>query len=97
MRDFGERIRKLRKEKGLTIYELALKLGISRNTLTMWERGEKEPYAIEVIRELANVLEVPMINLLAGENKIELENNPVIKNLNERLSRLERIFSNYME
>ena len=33
MEKFGERIRELRKERGLTVYELATQLGISRNTL----------------------------------------------------------------
>lgn len=43
MGKFGEKIRELRKERGITVYEMATRLGVSRNTLTNWERGEKEP------------------------------------------------------
>lgn len=36
MENFGEKIRELRKERGITSYEIVTKLGISRNTLTNW-------------------------------------------------------------
>ena len=58
MEKFGERIRELRKERGLTVYELATQLGISRNTLTTWELGEKEPHAIELLRPAMKSQEV---------------------------------------
>ena len=64
MKKFGERIRELRKNRGLTIYELAMRLEISQNTLTIWERGEKET---------------------------RIEDNPIIKSLDERVARLEKI------
>ena len=91
MEKFGERIRKLRQERGLTTHEMAEKLGISRNTLTNWERGIKEPHAVEILEEMAEILEVPLKILLSGEKEISVENNPVIKNLSERVSRLEQI------
>ena len=89
MEKFGERIRELRKSRGLTIYELAMRLGISRNTLTLWERGEKEPCGITLLEDMADVLQVSLRNLLAGENEIRIEND--LKSLNERVTRLERI------
>ena len=89
MEKFGERIRELRKSRGLTIYELAMRLGISRNTLTSWERGEKEPCGITLLEDMADVLQVSLRNLLAGENEIRIEND--LKSLNERVTRLERI------
>lgn len=67
MEKFGERIRKLRKNRGLTIYELAMRLGISRNTLTLWEREEKEPYGITLLEDMADVLQVSLKSLLAGK------------------------------
>jgi len=81
MEKFGERIRKLRQERGLTTHEMAEKLGISRNTLTNWERGTKEIYGIKLLEEMAEILEVPLKILLSGEKEISVENNPVIKNL----------------
>lgn len=89
MEKFGERIRNLRKSRGMTIYELAMRLGISRNTLTLWERGEREPYGITLLEDMAQILQVPLRNLLAGENEMRIEDN--LKSLNERVARLEQI------
>lgn len=95
MEKFGERIRELRKERGLTVYELANRLGISRNTLTTWELGEKEPHALEILREMAKILRVPLKSLLAGENEESIENN-LIK-LNERVTRLEQVCKKFLK
>ena len=89
MEKFGERIRELRKNRGLTICELAMRLVISRNTLTSWERGEKEPCGIILLEDMADVLQVSLKNLLAGENEMRIEDT--LNNLNERVTRLERI------
>lgn len=95
MEKFGERIRELRKNRGLTIYELAMRLGISRNTLTLWERGEKEPCGITLLEDMADVLQVSLRNLLAGENEIRVEND--LKSLNEQVTRLERIMRTHVK
>ena len=89
MEKFGERIRELRKNRGLTICELAMRLGISRNTLTSWERGEKEPCGMTLLEDIADVLQVLLKNLLAGENEMRIEDD--LKSLNERVARLEQI------
>ena len=89
MEKFGERIRELRKNRGLTIYELAMRPGISRNTLTSWEYGKKEPCGITLLEDMADVLQVSLKNLLAGEKEIRIEDT--LNNLNERVTRLERI------
>ena len=91
MEHFGERIRELRKERGIPVYVMAERLGISRNTLINWERGEKEPHAMEILTNMAEILEVPLKKLLAGKNEFDIESNPVIKNLTARVSRLEKI------
>ena len=91
MENFGERIRELRKERGITNYEMAERLGISRNTLTNWERGTKEPHSVEILEEMAKVLNVPLEILLVDKKTVNLENNPAIISLNERITRLESI------
>ena len=91
MIEFGERLRELRKERGITGYEMAAKLGISRNTLSSWERGDREPHAIELLEEMAKILKVSLRMLIEGKREERIENNPVIKNLNERVTRLEKI------
>lgn len=97
MEKFGERIRKLRKNRGLTIYELAMRLGISRNTLTLWERGEKEPYGITLLEDMADVLQVSLKSLLAGERETRIEDDPIIKSLNERVTKLEQALRIYVK
>ena len=94
MESFGERIRELRKERGITNYEMAMRLGISRNTLTNWERGEKEPHSVEILEEMAKVLNVPLEILLTDEKAVDLENNPAILSLKKRVTRLESICRN---
>ena len=91
MENFGERIRELRKERGITNYEMAERLGISRNTLTNWERGAKEPHSVEILEEMAKVLNVPLEILLVDKKTVNLENNPEIISLKERVTRLETI------
>lgn len=91
MEKFGERIRELRKERGITNYEMATRLGISRNTLTNWERGNKEPHAVEILEEMAKIFEVPLKNLLLEEESSSIAKNPVIMDLIDRVSRLEKI------
>ena len=39
---------------------------------------------------MARILKVPLKNLLAGENEYEVENNPIIKDLQNRVNRLEQ-------
>lgn len=93
MEKFGERIRELRKNFGMTGYEMADRLGISRNTLVNWERGEKEPHAVEILEKMAEIFQMSLKELLAGKNENELENNPIIKDLQNRVGRLEKILS----
>ena len=40
---FGERLRELRLEKGLSIKKLAAELGIDDTTIGSWEKGEYQP------------------------------------------------------
>ena len=91
MEKFGERIRELRKERGITSNEMATRLGISRNTLTNWERGEKEPHAVEILEEMAKIFEVPLKYLLTEEERSDIAKNPIIRDLLNRVSRLEKL------
>lgn len=88
--NFGERIKELRKERGITSCEMATRLGISRNTLTNWERGDKEPHAVEILEEMAKIFEVPLRYLLIEEEKRDITQNPIIRDLMIRVSRLEQ-------
>ncbi len=60
---FGERVRKIRKEKGLSQEELAYKADLHRTYIGMIERAEKNITLIN-IEKIANALEVDLKKLL---------------------------------
>lgn len=93
MNNFGSRLRELRKERGIPMYALAEKLGVSRNTLANWERGEKEPHGIGFLEDIAKILNVPLKELLLEEEEVSLDSNPVIQELKARVTRLEQLFN----
>ena len=60
---FGERVREIRKEKGLSQEELAHKADLHRTYIGMIERAEKNITLIN-IEKIANALEVDIKELL---------------------------------
>ena len=65
----NENIKLMRKSKGLSQDELAVKLNVVRQTVSKWERGLSVPDS-EMLLTLSEILETPVSNLL-GENIIE--------------------------
>ena len=59
------RIKQLRKEKGISQVKLAETLGVHQTAISQWETGIAVP-SIEKLQALSSVLDVPM-DLLAGE------------------------------
>ena len=53
---FGEVLRVLRKQQGVHQQELAAKLGVHRNTIGKWERGDCLPESRTMVLELARCL-----------------------------------------
>ncbi|WP_445429720.1 helix-turn-helix domain-containing protein [Bacillus atrophaeus] len=64
----GKRIAALRKEKGLSQYELADRLGFSRGKLANYEQGTREP-DYETLIKIADYFEVSTDYLLRGTDK----------------------------
>ena len=62
-RRFGQRLRELRHEKGLSQEELALQCGLDRSYVGQIERGERN-LSLENIHKLADALGVPASELL---------------------------------
>ena len=60
---FAERLKKLRKDLGISQRELARKAGISSAMISLYEAGKKSP-TIDVLMKLAVVLEVSADYLL---------------------------------
>ena len=61
-----ENIKSLRKSKGLSQEELAIKLNVVRQTISKWEQGLSVPDA-EMLIKISEVFEIPVSTLL-GEN-----------------------------
>lgn len=67
MGEFRDILKALRKERGLTQDQLAQELGISRSSVSMYERGEREP-DFETLEVIADYFNVDM-NYLTGWNE----------------------------
>lgn len=80
---FGENLKTLRKNKGITQEELAARLNVVRQTISKWEKGQSVPDA-EMLVKLAEFFEVPVSQLLGL--RIEPEAQPDA--LAEQLSRI---------
>ncbi|MEK2475276.1 helix-turn-helix transcriptional regulator [Streptomyces noursei] len=62
----GQRVKEVRKRRGLTQTELAKASGVSISTIRKLEQGERETARLETLRKLAQALRVPTMRL-AGE------------------------------
>lgn len=80
---FQENVKILRKAKGLTQEELAIRLHVVRQTVSKWEKGLSVPDA-EMLQKIADVLETTVSKLLGA--KIEDESNDNV--LAEQLARI---------
>ena len=68
-----DNIRSIRKSKGLTQEELAIKLNVVRQTISKWEQGLSVPDA-EMLITLSEVLDTPVSTLLGekvSESKVD--------------------------
>lgn len=78
----SENIKTIRKSKGLSQQELAVKLNVVRQTVSKWEQGLSVPDS-DLLIALSEALETPVSTLL-GETVIESEVDTV-KALSEKL------------
>ena len=61
----GQRLRRMRKERGLSAAKLGRQIGYPANTITYWERDERLPTAIPLI-DLADFYECSIDYILRG-------------------------------
>ena len=78
----NENIKLIRKSKGLSQDELAVKLNVVRQTVSKWERGLSVPDS-EMLITLSEILETSVSKLL-GENVIESKGDD-LKIISEKL------------
>lgn len=65
--DFPERLKQLRKEKGLTQITLAQALGVSSGTVAMWETGKRKPQ-FEMLDKLCTFFDRSMDYILGNSD-----------------------------
>ncbi|MFI5972193.1 helix-turn-helix domain-containing protein [Streptomyces sp. NPDC051452] len=63
--NFGERLREIRKRRGLSQRELSQNSGVSLSLIRKLEQGEREDTRLETARQLASALKVPTTRLVA--------------------------------
>jgi predicted transcriptional regulator/DNA-binding XRE family transcriptional regulator len=63
---FGQRLRHVRRARGLTLTELADRVGRAPSVLSLIENGRREP-KLSLIEQLATALSVPMTELLSRQ------------------------------
>lgn len=81
--EFSERLKKLRKDAGLTQVDVANKLGISQPAYASWERGIKRPTQDNLVK-IAQVLNVSIDYLVGNseEKTDELDNIELLFRMN---------------
>ena len=83
-----ENIKLIRKDRGLTQEELAIRVNVVRQTVSKWEKGLSVPDA-ELLQKIADVLDVSVSQLLGREEEPEKDRNEVAEQLsriNEQLA-----------
>ena len=84
----NENIKRIRKSKGLSQEELAIKLNVVRQTVSKWENGSNMP-DISLLAELADFYDVSIPEIIDGERKSE--------NMNEEVKETVLKLSDYTE
>ena len=84
--EFSERLKKLRKDAGLTQVDVSEKLGISQPAYASWERGIKKPTQDNLVK-IAQVLNVSVDYLVGNsEEKVdELDNIELLFRMNSKV------------
>lgn len=74
--EFGQIIKRLREEKGITQKELGVMIGLSDATMSKIENGIRTP-DIPLIEKLAPALGVPYSRLFFYENEMEMSEEEI--------------------
>lgn len=77
---FHENLKTMRKAKGYTQEELAIKLNVVRQTVSKWEKGLSVP-DVDVLCKIADVLDMDVSTLLGEEIVEETDKSAVAQQL----------------
>lgn len=81
----GERIKKLRKARGFTQFDLAEKVGLAESTISLLEAGKRKP-SLQAINKLAEIFNVDPAHFITTDN--ESEENPRVQMIARDLANL---------
>jgi transcriptional regulator with XRE-family HTH domain len=74
LKQFGENLKRLRTERGISQEEMAKKIKVHANHLSRYERGLSAP-SIEVVEKMAKLLDVSIDELVFGSVSERMEKN----------------------
>lgn len=77
---FCENLKTMRKAKGYTQEELAIKLNVVRQTVSKWEKGLSVPDA-HILSKIADILDTKVSILLGSTISDEIDENAVAEQL----------------
>ena len=78
MLEFGEKLKQVREERGMTQQSLAERLYVTRQAVSRWECGARYPDLLTA-KKISAILEVSLDELLSGEElKERIEREPVL-------------------
>lgn len=96
--EIGERINKLRTEKGMTLEELGNKVGVAKSTVRKWEKGMIQNMRRDKVVSLAKALDCSIEYLLGyniqpnnilTDNENEYSTNPLTNNFSDSYENVE--------
>lgn len=70
------RIKEICKEKGITLEDLAKRLGILRTSLS--QALSRNSFSTDKLSDIANALDVPTWQLFVSPNEVQKENNNIV-------------------
>lgn len=93
---FSKRLRRLRKERGLTMKQVAIRLSVPVTTYREWEYGRSiqgtEPYL-----KLAEVFSVSVLEILGGSKSTESKIWQEVESLEKNLAALKMELRSYVD
>lgn len=86
MSRFSERLKELRLKSGMTQLELAMRIGVSKSSINMYERGEREP-GLETVERIADCFGVNLDYLCGRDARCSAGSEL----LDERIERIKKV------
>ncbi len=84
-KEIGIRIKQARKNKNLTLDEVAEKINLNKSTLSRYEKGQINRIKLPIIQALANILDVSPSFLIGIETNLLEQNNDIKKRIHKEL------------